>query len=1412
MLQGKKLEISWTQFELCNTHPQTAFEIMCRWLFNEFFFEGKGLLHSDPNNPGVEVMPKYHAASNKRISFQAKYFSSVDYEQIKHSARTAVSHYAGNLDVIYLYCNKDITTTSQGYHAVESILHVQGIEIVPITNQEILTQVMKNETIAWHFFDYRSLSSAWLKDRLSISLASLGPRYNDEFNVLTNTETYLNHFLCNADSVMEINRAKIEILQVLKKKYWRHSESQALARKLIQTIEAIPDISITNIFDCLSWPAIIKETCASELETISEELKNKHAERKAAINEHDYELSNRISVSLKEYQQLLHVTESIIPEPFSCALMSQQVLIIRGEAGVGKSQMFAVAAKKLVDSDFGALLLLGTDFINDHTIVAQIPAILGIDLPLDALLHKLEALAIQKQTYSYIFVDAINESTYKNIWKSGLPMLINQLKKCPHIKMAVSIRSGYEKIVLNDMILSGMYGGEIGNIIHNGFREESIDATLTFLNHYGIPFLPSYFLQAEMTNPLFLTLYCKNYTGENFDMYSLFDRLIANADREAQEAVGLDGTVPLLRHLIDEIAKIRLASNSIQLSQAELFDLGFWGRYGLSGNKLQFVASLIRSGFLIETPYEDTVWYSLGYNLLEDFVCARSTLRNYPKKDHLIPYLCNELLHVENGEITHYNNIDIVIIVCGLYADANGEECFEYIEKKVVDDSDRYDIADRHIKSFLWRKAASVNDDYFLNFINTRRVSRETVLRVLIENSAKDRHPLNAFFLHEILMNKTLARRDTLWTTFINHLADEKERIFQLIAYFDEGHLLNGLSSTNTELILILLTWFFTSSNRLLRDKASKAAIELLKRNFTLCKPLLQRFEKVNDPYVLQRLYGVVFGACVKRVNPDAKLFQELAEYVYTNVFDKEYVYPDILLRDYARLIVARWRYEYPETNSIILEDKITPPYNSVAIPIVEKQKYTEEGFYNSGFASIDFSMRLNHADCPGLYGDFGRYTFQSALQHFEGVDVVNLYHYAMQYIRDKLGYDDSLGEYDQAPKHYRYSRQDTKKIERIGKKYQWIAFYNILARVSDSLLLKEWDVAPYPYAGPWDPYVRDFDPTLNVNALTCNDIPNIAYPTVPEEFLPIIPTPQDEDIDCWKEYSAQFFNVIPSKLLLTDSSEHHWIALYLYEHAKNKSHGVDQHSIGYSNGSQEVWFIARAAFVKSDQFDALQKHINSPKFSNQEFPQGSEVYQLFNREYVWSPGFKSIFKEPWINFEIETGEYRTVKTIYKTPDYKNIEFDDDGNMILQFVDQEYEQQVPEAVIHIPIMPAYSKVLWEEQYDASQKETTMFNIPCSELIEQLHLEQRQADGYYYTQDGNLACFDGNLAGICNGLLFRADFLKQFLEANNLKLFWSCIGEKQYFLGDHNQKWSEWNGCYHFEGDVVAGNMINHRPI
>lgn len=1411
MQQKKEYEISWPQFEVCNTDLTGAFEKMCRWLFNSYFFDGKALLHSDPNNPGIEVLPQFHSESNKRISFQAKYFSTIDYKQIEHSAEMAIKYYAGQLDVIYLYCNKDVTTSSQQYKDIKLILKAKGIDIIPITNQSILDQVLQNETVAHYYFNNISLSKKWLNEQLTNTLEALGPRYNDEFNVHTYSEKLLNYFLCNKEAVEEVNKTKNGAIENLKNNKWKYASCKEQVTHLIQAISEIEDVSLENLHDCLLWPNKIKEVCSDDLECVLRLKEEKIRKAESAEKNKEYDLIRKINQEIISLEFLLDLPQQIIPVTQACSLMRKQILVVKGNAGVGKSQMFAVASEKLLESENSVLLMLGTNFLNENQIHTQIPEVLSLDISIDVLLSKLEGAGIQHNGYSYILIDAINESSYKSIWKVGLHTLFNKLKSYPHIKLAVSIRTGYEKLVFNDAVLNAISNKNIENIVHNGFREESVNATLTFLNHYGIPFLPSYFLQSEMTNPLFLSLFCKTYSGENFDLFSLFDRLITKADEEAQKSVGIIDYVPILHDLIDELTNIRLSKSSLTISQSDLFDLKFWERYGISTKKVSFVASLVRTGLLISIAHEGAESYYLGYNLLEDFVCAKTILNKYGKKSDLIEYLQHELLKIENGCIKQYQNIDIFIVLCGIYADKKHDECFEDVESMITDKLEKDDIVRRYVESFLWRKASSVDADSFLSFIMTHSVDRDVVFQVLIENSTKENHPLNANFLHMILMNKTLANRDSLWTTYINDLANERERLFQLITYFDEGNLLNGLSVSNVELILILISWLLTSSNRFLRDKASKAAIELLKNYFILCKPLLQHFEDVNDPYVIQRLYGIVFGACVKRLKVQKNIYRELAEYVYAQIFNKEYVYPDILLRDYARLILERWLFENTNESQFIDPSIINPPYNSMVIPVVEKQEYYQSDTKNHGFNRIDMSMRINHSNCPGLYGDFGRYTFQSALENFNNIDIVNLYHYAMQYIRDDLGYNESLGNHDDYLGYYSYNRHETRKIERIGKKYQWIAFYNILARISDKHLLKEWNSKVRPFEGAWEPYVRDFDPTLNRNSLITSDTPRMELPKSNNDFLSTDKVHNISDIIEWKNSQTEFFDILPSKLMVKDSNGNSWTFLYLYDSVKNKTYDDSKNSIGFSSGSQEIWSMTQGYFVFEDQIDILSKYVNSNKFSRSSFPEGADVYQLFNREYAWSSGYRSIFKFKWLDYEIESEEYEIIKEVMEMPDYEHLKYDADGNYNIPFIKKEFEKRMPKETTHIQVMPAYSHFLWEEQYDASQDETTSFHIPCQDIIEYFQLEQKQADGYYYYSDDTLVCFDGRLSNIANGLLIRTDFLQNYLESNNVRLVWTSIGEKQYFLGDFNQEWSSWKGLYQFDSGKVQGEMTQYKP-
>lgn len=453
--------------------------------------------------------------------------------------------------------------------------------------------------------------------------------------------------------------------------------------------------------------------------------------------------------------------------------------------------------------------------------------------------------------------------------------------------------------------------------------------------------------------------------------------------------------------------------------------------------------------------------------------------------------------------------------------------------------------------------------------------------------------------------------------------------------------------------------------------------------------------------------------------------------------------------------------YEYP--NEVVEIDvlKIIPPYKSDIIPIVEQKEYCVSET-RSGWNRIDRSMRIDHSQCPGMY-DCTRY-------------------------------------------YYDYNRNNTKKIERIGKKYQWIAFYNILARVSDVYSIKEWGRMPYAYSGPWEPYVRDFDPTLNRN--TWKDVvhPRIHYPETGDEFLNINPFPDDVAIHNWKNEKPEFFTRLPEKLIVDDDDHVEWLVLYLHENKENMSDIWDSSSIGTAKGSQKMWLMVQAFFVHTEQFPEFIEKVSVIKGKEYSEFDGRSEYALFNGEYAWSPGYKAVFKEKWNKCEIDTGKYRTVKEIYEMPDFENIQYDETGKIMIPMVEKEFEKQIPEDVIVVDVMPAYSTVLWEEQYDASQEETTSFNIPCGDIIEHFRLKQKDVDGYYYSQEDILVCFDGDIAGIQDGLFIRKEYLDKYLQENNLRLCWKCIGEKQYFHGDMNQTWSRWNGIQYYDNGNVCGEF------
>lgn len=159
-----KLNITLPQFAICNDNCTKAFEDMCRRLFTAEFLKGKMLPHSDSNNPGVEVLPilepeREDGQPRKRISFQCKYVDSSAnaYSEFQKSARVTAETHKGKLDLVYLFCNKTLTTTSKAYQTIMRIHFAAGIETKPISNDELLDMVAKYDDIAEYYFQQRRI-------------------------------------------------------------------------------------------------------------------------------------------------------------------------------------------------------------------------------------------------------------------------------------------------------------------------------------------------------------------------------------------------------------------------------------------------------------------------------------------------------------------------------------------------------------------------------------------------------------------------------------------------------------------------------------------------------------------------------------------------------------------------------------------------------------------------------------------------------------------------------------------------------------------------------------------------------------------------------------------------------------------------------------------------------------------------------------------------------------------------------------------------------------------------------------------------------------------------------------------------------------------------------------------------------
>lgn len=1356
--------INWLSFVAFNAEKniQNQFEELCRQLFLEDFVSKNSkykYLHNGPNNPGIESEPIFYEKEQIYIGYQAKYFqNAISYVQIDESLSKAIEYYGSELDRIYLYCNKPINVSAKRYVTILKKLNDANIELIPISDENLLDSIKKYPRLGYYFGTH-NIDHNWLVKQAENAAGALGLRYNKDFNVNTKTAEQLSVFSQDHNALVYFNSKKQNLLDEIKKlklngnffKYYNELNN------LEEFVKTLPDVDYNTICKVLDWQSDLERSLQSDIKQVQEILSNKEIELENDIDGKEKHLLNQELNNVKLLQSIYYKLEI---SDVDKELLSRKFLVVKGKAGIGKTQLFTHEAFSILNNNDNALLILGGDFYSNHNIIKQIEENLSIKMEFEELLEVLEEMGRVSNRIVPIFIDALNESLNQELWSRVLTKIWSMIKDKDYVRLAISFRSEFENSILPDGFCQK---DDVYEIEHQGFKGNSIKSLQKFFSHYGLILTPTDLLMSNIDNPLFLTLYCMTYRGDGvYDLPTLYNLYLEKANSKIYsrhkamfDNAGYDSSSNLVSEVVAAISKEIIKSGKKQFTKEDLKKLRVWEELGI--NSRIYLNSLVDENILIMEIRDEKTYLKFTFDQMNDIYPAREIITKYNgDDDKLIKYLIKEVLNIQDGAITNWKNIDLFVSVCALYAETNHKECIDLLNI-ITDKDDLSEIFTKYVRSFEWRNKIYLSTDEFLKQCSDYGVLVDDLCHMFIACSLKEKHTFNVDTIQDILMDFPLNKRDYYWTEYINDL-DHDDIIIQIIDLYNQDQKLDIDNEEQLRMLLILFSWFLTSSNRKLRDTTSKAMIEILKDNFAYCRYLLEKFLSVNDPYVIQRLFGIVFGACVRRSEKNENEYRVLVKFIYENIFNKDEVYPDILLRDYAALIIQNFNQEYPDKKSFIDMKKVLPPYKSKSIEKIENVDYIQKE-YEEGEELISQSMKF---EGMGMYGDFGRYIFQGALRNYEVVKE-DIYNYAMYYIFNELGYSNKFfGDYDQNLISWIY-KYNHPKTERIGKKYQWIAMFNILARLSNQQQIRT--------ENSNIDFVRDFDPTINTNIEFYGSIPffenGMKHIKEAKEEISELSKCLEFDREKWVTSDSLFLKIQKADTILIDQDGEEWVVLSKY--ADTGRTKTELNNLFIYN-----WLFGY--FVNNDQFEALKKNAqNIPDFHRSDLFMIPEPCKIYGGEYPWSYICKPALEFQFVDFRVPTdNEIQTTKHVINL------------------------QEESDKVINTTM-----DILWNSQYDGSIEDAVSYSHPCAELIKTLRLNQKSC--CYYDENGILTAFDTALINQEFGLVIRKSALDKFLKKRKLHLIWfvNALKEVRTYNGSLTN-YRDWDGLLIYDVESVKG--------
>jgi V8-like Glu-specific endopeptidase len=1318
---------------------------------------GDNILHSDSNI----VNQQLKCLRNNKIDIELEHSKKLStYAGFSGSPLVINNSIAGIINQELLENGESKELTALSIKHFQDLLKSEGVDVI------------EKETSLFNPLR-KILSHNWFEQHIDKGIESLGARYTPEVNVKIDVTKKIDALLKNKGFCEDARSQFHNYLLALNKlieNFSSYSDFEQLSSEYSTQISLIDQISLTK----QEIQTLFEEYCDDKCTLLDLDELGKQAEViHGSINKlaklylgngfSDEKMldANGASVSFFSFLEQPDIHTLIANQPY---------LLLKGKAGTGKSHLLADAAAAQQKINAPAILLLGQHFTTDKAPWTQILSdILRLEGTEQQFLGALNEIGQERGQRVLFSIDAINEGRGKFFWAEHFVSFVNDFKNYPWISLIISVRDTYFPKLIPEH-----FGDKTAMKItsHMGFVGCEYEAVKVFFNHYKIRLPKIPYINAEFSNPLFLKLFCDGLQNRGLHevpegyggISSVMNYFIDNIDMKLghPEFYGYDSSGKVCRKIVNGLVKHKQANNLSYVPYDDACDIanGVVARYS---SKRGIIEDLVHEGLLSKNLYwlndgQDEEGIYFAYERLDDHFLADFLARTIVTSTNIsqIFKVNGQLLYLFEYEYRYQGVIEALSI---LLPELYGKELFELVDENYQEERT---IINAFINSLIWRNLDTIKSnctDYINKTVFQYEDSFKSFLEFMYTVSGDVKHPYNANKLHNMLSEMPLADRDAEWTTHLQYVDDPENSIGRMLEWVPQSDMHKILSDESALLLSISISWLLVSTTIELRNRATQALSNILINRLNLGLKLLKLFDKIDDPYVHERIFAAVYGATLNTTQLSE--LPDLAEYIVEEIFLKEEVYPNVLVRDYARNIVEYALYK--EKIQLTNTEVIRPPYNSSIpenFPINEEidsykfdsgNKDFKKSYYSQN--EILSSMVTEYGRGTCRYGNFGRYTFQSALHLWENIDPNPLSNYACKLIFEKFGYNvDIHGQFD---RHTGEGNRFENKVERIGKKYQWLALYEVVARLADNVQLTDWDGNEIGYfQGPWQNNLRSIDPTFPPQKTNSRELP------VPVNTV---------SYDSWSEENGSWIiseDNLPDPKEMIVNREFLSLEAYFSWHEPERL-GVDRKN----SDRKKMWYQIRSYLVKDSENENLKNWLKNQDFMGRWMPESNENYSVFSKEYYWSPAYKD---------KVADNDELRWQSIHKKRNDR-----DDEEIIAEVLSTAEEHR------------------WEGS------EGTSFLAPRSEMFDGMSLSSSEIPSCWFNDDGQLACFDPHVFGEERSeLLVNKQVFEKFLNAKGLKIIWTVLGEKQVLGSSHAHApaWIDMSGVYCLEDGSVEGSM------